>query len=77
MSFIRNFLNDLNIAVQQDLKKKSINYGRVIFVCSFITAYILSKSYYEYYKGLQSRMIIIKNLRANNKILPEFESKLI
>jgi len=68
-NLLKEFKRDLNIVVLNEMNysgsKKGI--GKIIFFGLFFTTYILSKPFYNYYKGRLERKYKIKELKKSGE----------
>ena len=68
-NLLKEFKRDLNIVVLNEMNysgsKKGI--GKIILFGLFFTTYILSKPFYNYYKGRLERKYKIKELKKSGE----------
>jgi hypothetical protein len=69
LNLFREFKKDLNIAVSNEIVKAGSKngIGKIILFGVFFTTYILSKPFYNYYKGRLERKYKIKELKKNGE----------
>lgn len=75
-NIVKQFKHDLEESVVQDITRKNIRYGRIIFASILLGCFVLSKSFFNYYLGVMERRLRIQKLRSENKLLPQFDEAL-
>jgi hypothetical protein len=71
LNLIREFTKDLNIVVSKEINKagSKSEIRTIILFGLFFTTYIISKPFYNYYKGRLERKYKIQKLKKNGEFV--------